>query len=247
MIKGAASLLDGFTRLFAEASLRSVLWRIVLMLFVLLLGVGFGVYSLAEYLATLWLPASDAWYWQLLSWLVWVLAVVLALFTGAVSFTVLGSVAVAPWLETLAARSEALHRGTPLREVQGGWWAPVMSSLANAIRPLFGLLLMGLAALAVIWIPVIGQVAATLIWGYAGIRFLSYELMDVPASRRGWSFVQRRQQMAEGRFFWLGFGGLGMGLMLLPGINLLVLPAAVVALSAALPERLDPQVQHTGD
>ncbi|MDQ6965792.1 MAG: EI24 domain-containing protein [Mariprofundaceae bacterium] len=240
MIKGAASLLDGFTRLFAEASLRSVLWRIVLMLFVLMLAVGFGVYSLAEYLAALWLPSGDAWYWQILSWLVWALAVALALFTGAVSFTVLGSVAVAPWLETLAVRAEALHRGTPLHEAQGGWLAPVMSSLANSVRPLFGLLLMGLAALVVIWVPVVGQMAAMLIWGYAGIRFLSYELMDVPASRRGWSFVQRRQQMAERRFFWLGFGGLSMGLMLLPGINLLVLPAAVVALSAALPERLDP-------
>jgi len=239
MIKGAASLLDGFNRLFAEASLRSVLWRIVLMLFVLMLAVGFGVYSLAEYLAALWLPAGDAWYWQLLSWLVWALAVVLALFTGAVSFTVLGSVAVAPWLETLAARAEALHRGTALDEQDAGWLGPVMHSLVNALRPLLGLLAMGLLALAVIWIPVVGQMAAMLIWGYAGIRFLSFELMDVPASRRGWSFVQRRQQMAEHRFFWLGFGGLSMGLMLLPGINLLVLPAAVVALSAALPERLD--------
>jgi len=239
MIKGAASLLDGFNRLFAEATLRSVLWRIVLMLFVLMLAVGFGVYSLAEYMAALWLPAGDAWYWQILSWLVWALAVLLAMFTGAVSFTVLGSVAVAPWLETLAARAEALHRGTALDEQDAGWLGPVMHSLVNAVRPLLGLLAMGLLALAVIWIPVVGQMAAMLIWGYAGIRFLSYELMDVPASRRGWSFVQRRQQMAEGRFFWLGFGGLGMGLMLLPGINLLVLPAAVVALSAALPERLD--------
>lgn len=240
MIKGAAILLGGFARLFAEATLRGVLWRIVLMLFVLMLGVTFGVYSLAEYLAGLWLPAGDAWYWQIVSWLVWALAVLLAMFTGAVSFTMLGSVAVAPWLETLAARAEALHRGTAFTEQDAGWLGPVMHSLANAVRPLLGLLGMGLLALAVIWLPLVGQVAAMLIWAYAGIRFLNYELMDVPATRRGWSFAERKRQLAGKRLFWLGFGGLGMALMMLPLVNLLILPAAVVALSACLPENREP-------
>jgi len=236
MIRGVTVLLGGFARMFAEATLRSVLWRIVLMLFVLMLGVTFGVYALAEYLAALWLPAGDAWYWQIISWLVWVLAVLLALFTGAVSFTVLGSVAVAPWLEMLAARAEALHRGTPLSEDNAGWVGPVMHSLANAVRPLLGLLAMGALALAVIWLPLVGQVAAMLIWGFAGISFLNYDLMDVPATRRAWGFARRKQQMADRRLFWLGFGGLGMALMMLPVVNLLVLPAAVVSLSTELPE-----------
>ena len=235
MINGAASLFGGFSKLLGEAALRSVLWRIVLLLFVLMLAVGAGVYGLAEHLAGLWLPAGDAWYWQALSWLVWLLAVLLALFTGAVSFTVLGSVAVAPWLDILAARAEALHAGVPLSDPDGGWLRPVVQGLANAVRPLVGLLLMGLLALAVIWLPLVGQVAAMLIWGYAGIRFLNFELLDVPASRRGWDFSRRKAALAGQPLFWFGFGGFAMALMLLPLINLLVLPAAVVALSGTLP------------
>jgi len=235
VIKGFTSLLAGFNKLLSEEVLRSILWRIALLLFVLMLVVTAGVYGLAEYIAGLWLPEGDAWYWQVLSWMVWFVSILLALFTGAISFTVLGSIAVAPWLEVLAVRAEGLHLGRALPDPDGGWLRPMMSSLSNAVRPLIGLLLMGLLALAVIWLPLVGQLAAMLIWGYAGIRFLNFELLDVPATRRDWDYSRRKAALAGQQFFWLGFGGLGMALMVIPGINLLVLPAAVVALSSALP------------
>lgn len=234
MVKGMASLLGGFARLFGEQGLRRVLWRMLLLLVVLMLATCIGVYGLAEHLAGIWLPTGDAWYWQILRWLVWLLAVVLAMLTGAVSYTVFGSVAVAPWLDMLAARTELLSFGRSLTD-SVGWLQALLHSLGNALRPLFGLLLLGALALAVIWIPVLGQVVAMLIWGYAGIRFLNYALLDVPATRRGWKFVRRRKDLAERPFFWLGFGGLGMALLLLPLVNLFVLPAATVALSTALP------------
>jgi len=235
MIKGVTSLLGGFAVLFSEKALRVVLWRVVLLLFVLMLAITVGMYGLAEYLAGLWLPAGDAWYLHALGWLVWLLAVLLALFTGAVSFTVLGSITVAPWLEMLATRTEVLHLGAALSDPGIGWLRPMMNSLSNAVKPLAGLLLMGLLALAVIWLPVVGQVAAMFIWGYAGFHFLSYELLDVPATRRGWDYSRRKFELARQRPFWLGFGGLSMVLMLVPVVNLLVLPAAVVALSGTLP------------
>ncbi len=234
MIKGAASLLGGFAGLFAKQSLRRVLWRMLLLLVVLMLAICFGVYGLAEHLAGIWMPAGDAWYWQVLRWLVWLLAVVLALFTGAVSYTVLGSVAVAPWLDMLAARTELLHSGRSLSDPTE-WWRALLHSLANVVRPLIELLLFGILALAVIWVPVLGQVAAMLIWGYAGIRFLNYQLLDVPATRRGWRFARRKVVFARQPLFWLGFGGLAMALLFLPLVNLFVLPAATVALSTALP------------
>jgi len=231
MIEGCFSLFSGMQRLLAEASLRAVLWRIVLLLLVLMLAVGFGTYAFAEYLAELWMPTGDAWYWQFLAWVAWLLAVLLALFTGAVSFVMLSAVVAAPWLDMLAERTEILRTGSALGEADRGLMSVVMQSLGNAIRPLAGLLLMGLLALAVIWIPLIGQVAAMLIWGYAGIRFLNFELMDTSASRKGWDYKQRKQVLRKQRFFWLGFGGTAMFLMLVPLVNLLVIPAAVVGLS----------------
>ena len=230
MIQGVLSLLSGIKLLLREQSLRSVLWRMLALLLVLMLSLVLGVFYVADYLAQLWLPTGDAWYWVVLSWIVWMLAVMLAMFTGVISFTALGSAAVAPWLDVLAMRTEALH-GKVVNEMHTVWWKHVLGSLMNSIRPLIGLLLWGVVALAVIWIPMIGQLAATMIWGYAGIRFLCFELMDTTASRQGKSFAERKVSLVEKRFFWLGFGGLAMALMMVPLVNLLVIPAAVVALS----------------
>jgi len=231
MIEGCFSLFSGMQRLLVEASLRSVLWRIVLLLLVLMSVVGFGTYTFAEYMAGLWMPTGDAWYWQFLAWIAWLLAVLLALFTGAVSFTMLSAVAAAPWLDVLAERTEILRHGRALGEANRGLISIVMQSFGNALRPLAGLLLMGLLALAVIWIPLIGQLAAMLIWAYAGIRFLNFELMDTIASRKAWAYKQRKRILQKQRFFWLGFGGAALFLMLVPVVNLLVIPAAVVGLS----------------
>jgi len=226
MIGGAAAFIAGLRLLFATGELRSVLWRMLGLLALLMLGTSFAAFWLLDYMAALWLPQGDAWYWQLLSALVWLLALLLSLISGAVAYVALGSAAVAPWLDTLAMRSERMH-GISRGESSGNWLAQSAASLANSVRPLLGLLAWGVLALLLIWIPPL----ATAIWTWAGIRFLAYELMDTSASRQGWDFSRRQQELKQRRWFYLGFAGVGMLLLLVPFVNLFVIPAAVVALS----------------
>jgi len=230
MFEGGLKLLSGLRLMLGNETLRAVLWRMIGLLAVLMFVLIFGVFELAQYVAQLWLPQGDAWYWVLVSWLVWALAVVLSVLTGIVSFTVLGSAAIAPWLDTLAVRTESLH-GQISTETEQSWLTLCLVSLFNSVRPLLSLLAWGVAALLVFWIPIIGQVLATVIWGYASIHFLCFELIDTTASRQGWNFSQRKNTIQQRRLFWLGFGGMAMLMMMVPILNLLVIPAAVVALS----------------
>jgi CysZ protein len=231
MIRGMLQMLDGLRLLLTEAGLRQVLWRMLALLVVLVLTLGAGVFWLADHLVHLWLPpGSEAWYWQIIGVIAWLLALALALISGAVGFVALASVATSPWLDMLAARTEALS-GTGGEPSAAPWFAQITQSLASTLRPLVSLLALGTLASACLLVPVIGQVAATVIWGYAGIRFLNYALLDVPASRRQWDFSRRRGELGCMPWFYLGFGGTAMLMMLVPGLNLLVLPAAVVALS----------------
>jgi len=216
--------------LLRRAELRSVLWRMLALLLVLMLAIAAGVFWLVDYIAVLWLPQGDAWYWQILSWLVGVLAFVLAVVCGIVSFVVLGSAVSAPWLDMLAARTEALSGSNHVVESVGGLQM-VMQSLANSVRPLMGLLLWGGAALLFFWLPPL----ATAIWTYGAVRFLSFELIDTTASRRGWDYAERKSQLIDKRWFYFGFAGLAMLLMMVPIVNLLVIPAAVVGMSQANP------------
>jgi len=230
MLQGALKLLAGLNLMLKTKSLRAVLWRMLGLLTVLMIALVVSVFALADYVAHLWLPEGDAWYWILLSWLVWGLAIILAGLSGVLSFTLLGSAAIAPWLDVLAVRAENLQGHTG-KQSTSAWWKQCLVSLSNSVRPLLGLLLWGCAALAVFWIPVIGQLLGTVIWTYAGIRFLCFELMDTTASRLNMNFSARKTLIKERRIFWMGFGGLAMLMMLIPLLNLLVIPAAVVALS----------------
>jgi len=230
MIRGMLQMLEGLRLLLGRAGLRQVLWRMLGLLALLVLALGAGVFWLADYLAHLWMPASDAWYWQLVGVLAWLLALALALVSGVVGYVALGSIAASPWLDMLAARTEALS-GANASPSDAPWTVQIMHSLAATLRPLLSLLALGVLALTCLPVPVVGQLAATVIWGYAGIHFLNYELLDTPASRRQWDYARRRQELRRTPWFYLGFGGTAMAMMLVPGLNLLVLPAAVVALS----------------
>ncbi len=229
MIKGALTLLSGMRLLLARAELRAVLWRMLALLLVLMLALGTGVFWLLDYVAGLWIPEGDAWYWQILAGMVWGLAFLLAAVCGIVSFVLLGSAVSSPWLDLLAVRTEAIA-GYKSVEQESAFLPMIMQSLANSVRPLLGLMLWGAVALLFFWLPPL----ATAIWTYGAIRFLSFELIDTPASRRSWGYTERKSRLVEKRWFYLGFAGLATLLMMVPIINLLVIPAAVVALSQYL-------------
>ncbi len=226
MINGALLLLSGMRLLLSRSELRAVLWRMLVLLLFLMLGLSFGVFWLVDYIAALWIPAGDAWYWQLLSWLVGGLAFLLAVLCGIISFVTLGSAVSAPWLDLLATRTEAIA-GRTGKEPELNWWPMMLQSLANSLRPLSVLLLWGALALVFFWLPPL----ATAIWTYGAMRFLSFELIDTTASRRGWDYAERKAHLLERRWFYIGFSGLAILLMMVPLVNLLVIPAAVVGLS----------------
>ena len=226
MFEGVILFFNGLYTLLSEARLRAVLWRMIGLLAVLMIALVIGVFYLADYVAGMWIPQGDEWYWEYVTWLAWALAGLLSIISGVASFTVLATAAVAPWLDTLATRTEQLQ-GKASEENSASWVSQSMTALANSVRPLLGLMVYGIAALLFFWFPPL----ATLIWLYGSILFLNYELFDTQASRKGMKFRSRKAHMVEHKWFWLGFGGSAMAIMMIPVVNLLVVPAAVVALA----------------
>jgi len=226
MIDGIFSLLSGFKMMLSEASLRAVLWKMLGLLVAIMIGLMVGVFFLADYIASVWVPTGDEWYWQMVAYFAWLLTILLTIVSGAIAFVALATAVAAPWLDTLAYRTEVLV-GKPTVENDASWSSQCLTALINSTRPLLGLMLWGMLALFFFWIPPV----ATVIWTLASVQFLSYELFDTQATREGMLFKQRREHLEENRWFWLGFGGLSLLLMAVPVLNIFVLPAAVVALA----------------
>jgi len=230
MIKGALGFLSGLRLLLVRAELRAILWRILALLAVLLVLFSMGVFWLTSSLAAMFIPTGDAWYVDLLAWLGWFFSLILSMAAGIVSYTVLGSIAAAPWLDELCAVADRLQGREKDLPVQP-WWKSIVVSIWNSMMPLLGFLPWALLALALLLIPVLGTVAASLILTCAGIRLLSFEFMDAPAGRRGWKWPERSREFADNKWFYFGFSGMASLLIVIPVLNLFVLPAAVVGLS----------------
>lgn len=239
MFKGAWALVKGLHLLVSRAELRAVLWRMILLLLILFVGLTYGVFELSTAIAERFIPTGDAWYIDFLAWLLSFFAMILALGVGIVSFVTLGAIAVAPWLDELYVRVGRLN-GMELEQRVQPWWKSVANSLWNSVMPLATFI--PLAALAVLFllVPIYGTIAASLIWGYAGLKLLSFEFMDTPATFSGWKWPERKSQVEDNKWYYMGFSGLAMLLLVVPGLNLFVLPAAVVGLfsqiNAELPE-----------
>lgn len=229
MHRGAWALLKGFSLLLGTAALRGVVWKMLLLLLGLFLVLTVGVFSLSSFIGELFMPQGDAWYIPILSWLLSTFAFLLAVAVGIVSFVTLGSVAAAPWLDELYVRVGKLN-GADLSPQVEPWWKSVANSLWNSVMPLVGFIPLAAFAALLMLVPIYGTVAATVVWTWAGIRLLSFEFMDTPATFKGWKWPERKAQVNENRWYYIGFSGFAMLLLIVPGLNLLVLPAAVVAL-----------------
>ncbi|MDX8412363.1 MAG: EI24 domain-containing protein [Mariprofundaceae bacterium] len=232
MIRGAMALLDGFRLLLGQAELRALLWRMLALQIVLAVLVVAGSLPFLHWLIVAYVPQADAWYWQALAWMAELFAWLLALALAVVAFVTLGSIAAAPWLDMLCLRVEKIHGGEVANMDQPGWKA-VLISVGNAGMPLLQFLPWAAMSLLLLLIPVVGVALASVAWGYAGIRLLSFEFMDAPASRRGWKWLQRKGEFAQNKWFHIGFTSAATLLLVVPVVNLLVLPAAVAGLANA--------------
>ncbi len=229
MFRGAWALVKGFSLLLSREELRAVVWRMILLLLLLFIGLTYGVFELSTAIADRFIPTGDAWYVDLLAWLLSFFAMLLSLAVGVVSFVTLGSIAVAPWLDELYVRVGRLH-GVELEAKVLPWWKSIGNSMWNSVMPLATFIPLAALAAVFLLVPVYGTIAATAVWSYASLNLLSFEFMDTPATFSGWKWAERKAQMEENKWYYMGFSGVAMLLLIVPGLNLFVLPAAVVAL-----------------
>ncbi len=226
--QGIVCFVLGLRALLIEAPLRRILWRmlgVLLLLMVLCMG---GVFWLAETLVARYVPTTDTWIMHTISnFIIWPLVMLLSLLAGVLIYTVLAATIMSPWLDLLAARAEK----PPNNPKAIPWWQNIMVSIYHTAMPLVYLLPFAVVAILCLLIPVMGVPLASIIWGYGSMRFLAFELFDTPASRQNLTWQQRKAHIQQHQTFYLGVAAACSLLMMIPVLNLLAVPAAVVGLS----------------
>jgi CysZ protein len=114
---------------------------------------------------------------------------------------------------------------------ESAMWLEVLRTLRDELRKLAYFGVRALPLLVLLVIPGINLIAAPL-WLAFSAWMLALEYTEVPLANHGMSFVNIRQRVAAHRATSLGFGVAVLALTLVPGLQLLTIPAAVAGATA---------------
>jgi CysZ protein len=238
-LTGARYLLRGFGLLLRPGVRRYVLGPLLVNVLVFGGLIYWGWSYLPELRAQVegWLP-------DWLDFLSWVLVPVLVLLSALVlffGFSTLGNLVAAPFNGFLA---EAVERSLTGRAPEGptgvlGVTREAARSLGSQVRKLGYLAVLAVPLLLLFLVPGL-NLAAPFLWLLLSAWMMAIEYGDYPMANHGLSFVEQRALLRRQRLLSLGFGGAASAALLVPGLNLAVIPAAVAGATALWVERLAP-------
>ena len=163
-----------------------------------------------------------------LEYILWPLFVVLVVLMVFFSFTMLANIIAAPFNGFLAEKVEVVVRGEDAAPPFS--WAELLTMLPRTIgrelRKLGYFAPRALALLVLSFIPVLNLVAAPL-WLLFGVWMMAVQYIDYPADNNKLSWADMMGWLRQRRWQSLSFGAVTYAALLVPVLNLLIMPAAV--------------------
>nr|WP_298143125.1 sulfate transporter CysZ [uncultured Pseudomonas sp.] len=195
-----------------------------LILFVALIG--FAVQQFGGWVDS-FMPSLPSWL-SFLEYILWPLFVVLVVLMVFFTFTMLANVIAAPFNGFLAEKVEVVVRGEdPFPSFK---WAELLAmvprTIGRELRKLGYFLPRAIGLLILSFIPVVNLAAAPL-WLLFGVWMMAIQYIDYPADNNKMSWQDMLAWLREKRWQSLGFGGITYAALLVPGLNILMMPAAV--------------------
>ncbi|MBY4676539.1 sulfate transporter CysZ [Marinobacterium arenosum] len=224
--RGAGYLLRGLQML-PEPSLRMFVLIPLLINIVLFSGAIWLLIDQFENWVGYWLAKLPDWL-SFLEWLLWPLFAVLVLIVVYYTFTLVANFIAAPFNGLLAEKVEMKLRGQV--NSASGWQAAlkmIPQALARELAKLRYYLPRFLFILLLTFIPLV-NLASPLLWFLFGSWMMAIQYCDYPMDNNRVSFGNMKSLLKSHRLTALGFGGLVQLGMLVPVLNLILMPAAVV-------------------
>ncbi len=169
-----------------------------------------------------WMLPADSWL-SFIRYLLWPLFALATLLITFYSFTVVANIIAAPFNGILAAKVEYELTGVQPPQSTINW----PQALQSEARKIAYFLIRALPLLVLFLIPGI-NILAPFLWLAFSAWFLMLEYADFPMANHGYTFDWQLQRMKNRRMTALGFGGGLTLLMMIPILNFVAMPAAVI-------------------
>jgi CysZ protein len=227
-IHGAGCLFRGFGFLLSPGIKRHVIVPLLIniLLFSCAIAYAAGHFDIWLQHLTAELPAWLSWLASLL-WLLFILAALVVLFY---TFTLVANLVGAPFNSFLSARVQTLVTGEKPdsgRSLAGDIVISLRDELRRILYILWRALLIGILGLLLFFIPLF-NILTPLLWLLFTAWMLAIQYSDYPLSNHGVDFAAQRPLLKQQRNRLFGFGIATALCTLIPIVNFIVMPAAVV-------------------
>ena len=186
----------------------------------------YGVNLLGDFIH--WL--SDQWSWlDWIGWLLWPFFVVISLIIVFFCFSIIANLIGAPFNGLLAAAVENTLSGTtePTQTGIGGFVREIWLGIKAEFIKFLYFLIRALPLLLLFLIPLV-QAVAPVIWFLFGAWMMALEYLDYPMGNHGLFFPDIRARIRVKRALAIGFGSGVLLLTMLPVVNFIAMPVAVI-------------------
>ena len=209
-----------------------VIIPLLINIFFFSIGIYFGFAYFGQFMD--WaLDTSGMWSWvaaivnfiKPLLYIIFGLALLVLIFY---TFSILANIIAAPFNGLLAEATEKHLTGKLMDDASG--FKQIMKDLIPTImmeiRKLIYMILWSIPFLIILFVvPIIGPV----IWFLFTAWMMSLQYMDYPMANHKLTFKQQRALQGKSRLFSMGFGGVTMGASMIPLVNFIIMPTAVIA------------------
>ncbi|BCA30712.1 sulfate transporter CysZ [Metapseudomonas otitidis] len=195
-----------------------------LLLFIALIG--FAIREFSGWVDA-FMPSLPNWA-SFLEYLIWPLFVALVVLLVFFSFTMIANIIAAPFNGFLAEKVEVVVRGQD--DFPPFSWAELVAmvprTVGRELRKLGYFLPRAAGLLILSFIPVVNLVSTPL-WFVFGIWMMAVQYIDYPADNHKLGWNEMLAWLREKRWQSLGFGGSVYLALLIPFVNIVMMPAAV--------------------
>lgn len=225
-IKGVNYLFKGFN-LIKQPGLRKYVILPLLINVLIFAGLGILAFGWLGGLVDQMMAGLPDWV-QWLDWLVWFVIYAASIVLMYFTFTAMANFISAPFNGVLAEAVE--EKVTGIDKSDDAPWHQALTQIGPAIKEeitkLIYFITRSLPFFVLFFIPGINFIASAL-WMLFGTWLLALQYADYPLANQKVLFKDQRKLLAEKRLLVMGFGAAVMGGMMIPIVNLVIIPAAV--------------------
>jgi CysZ protein len=196
---------------------------------VLLSGAVYWGLSFFNTIVVHYIPQGEAWYWVILSYFLWTLAVLMTMVLVFFGFTVTGAIIASPFNDILSEKTEELLTGIPNEEpfVFKVFLKDAMQTVMDESKKIIIFVILMLLLLPLNLLPG-GTLLYSILSVLLTIFFLVVEYTGYVFYRKHLTFKDQRRYISAHKLVMLGFGTGVMGVLGVPFLQFFCIPLGVV-------------------